>query len=207
WVGELGVVKKPWRSSDIRQLPVEVAAARQTNVDRLPDHPLCATTDDSVWSLLEVEPTPAEDYPAQSDIFVGKAMNTEQWENGHNGVPYFSERYSKAGEIFCYLKLDGSEELEGEIFEDKGDIEDALEDALRPGGLGCFFSGGTGYRYSYVDLALTDLQSAIPVVREVLQAGRLTKRSWLLFYDTEWANEWVGIWPDSPPPLLPSEGE
>ena len=115
--------------------------------DSLPGSPLFTSADDAMWSLLKIEPTPADDYPAQSDIFVGKAMNTELWENAHVAVPFFSERYSKVGEIFCYLKIDGSEGLDGEIFEDKGDIEDALDERLRADALGCFVGGGTGLRY------------------------------------------------------------
>jgi hypothetical protein len=96
--------------------------------------------------------------------------------------------------------MDGSEGLDDGGFGDKAEIEDALDAALRPRGLGCVVGGGTGLRYSYIDLALTDLGSAVAVVREVLRAGRLTRRSWLLFYDSEWAHEWLGVWEDSPPP-------
>ncbi len=139
-------------------------------------------------------------------MFVGKSMNTELWQNAHAGVPFHSVRYSACGEVFCYLKTDGSEGLEGETFQDKGDIEDALDERLREVKLGCFVGGGTGLRYSYVDLALTNVSEAIPCIREVLQAGHLTRRSWIEFYDSEWHNEWVGIWHDSPPPpIRPSD--
>lgn len=200
WVGELGVAKKSLLESDIMGLASKVATLRATTSDSLSDKPICAEIDESKWSILKLEPTSADDYPAQTDIFVGKTMNVEQWQNAHCSAPFFSERYSKVGEVFCYLKVDGSEGLDDEVFKDKGEIEDALDDALISTGLGCIVGGGTGNRYSYVDLALTDFKSAIPVIRKTLQTGRLTKRSWLLFFDSEWATEWIGIWPDSPPP-------
>lgn len=201
WIGEIRVAPKRWRSSDLRDLPAAAIALREDTLASLPRGPLCEINDDPApWTLVGLEPPVAEDYPAQSDIFVGKAMRLEQWKNGHVDVPYFSERYSRVGEVFCYLKVDGSEGLDGSSFDDKSAIEHALDDALRPMGLGCVVGGGTGLRYSYVDLALTDLTQAASVAREVLRAGRLTRRSWLLFYDSEWAREWLGIWSDSPPP-------
>jgi hypothetical protein len=60
--------------------------------------------------------------------------------------------------------------------------------------------GGTGRRYSYVDMAVTDLNAAIPLICETLRAGKLTKRSWLLFQDADLQSEWIGIWDDSPRP-------
>ena len=155
-----------------------------------------------MWSLFKLEPTPANDFPAQRDIFVGKSMNPELWQNAHMDIPFSSGRYSSSAEVFCYLKMDGSEGLTGERFSDKGDIEDALDERLRSAKLGCFVGGGTGLRYSYVDFSLTDLWRSIPIIREVLRAGNLTRRSWIQFYDSEWQNEWVGIWDDSPPPPI-----
>jgi hypothetical protein len=70
--------------------------------------------------------------------------------------------------------------------------------------LGALVGGGTGLRYSYIDLALLDVEAAILLMREALRGGRLPKRSWFLFYDSVLAAEWVGVWDDSPlPPLLP----
>jgi hypothetical protein len=45
---------------------------------------------------------------------------------------------------------------------------------------------------------------AIPVIRDVLRAGRVPKRSWLQFFDDDLAEEWIGVWDDSPaPPRVP----
>lgn len=202
WIGGIEVGPKRWRSSDLRDLPLAVQALRKGVLEGLPSRPLCEVLEDEAapWSVIKLKPTSAEDYAAQSDMFVGKTVRFEQWKNGRDNTSYYSERYSKVGEMFCYLKIDGSQDLDEEGFGDKAEIEDALDAALRPRGLGCVVGGGTGLRYSYIDLALTDLGPAVGVVREVLRAGRLTRRSWLLFYDSEWAHEWVGVWEDSPPP-------
>src|SRR5690606_29317601 len=113
---------------------------------------------------------------------------------------FFDERFSRLGDKFCYLKLDGSQGVEDERFADKGEIEDALDALLRPAGWGCQIGGGTGLRYSYIELALRDCEQALPAIRGLLAGGNVPKRSWVLFHDCEQATEWVGVYDDSPPP-------
>jgi hypothetical protein len=136
-------------------------------------------------------------------LFVGKSANPSLWISAHSGGLFFSERFSRCGETFCYVKLDGSQGLGEEGFADKSEIEDALDTALKPDKLGCCFGGGTGRRYSYIDLALTDVKKGIHSTRKRLQAGKVPKRSWILFFDSDLAAEWVGVYDDSPqPPMI-----
>jgi hypothetical protein len=100
------------------------------------------------------------------------------------------------------VKLDGRGGLDEEHFADKSEIEDALDAALVPAGLGCHVGGGTGRWYSYVDLALTDVDRGCEIVKAVLRAGNVPRRSWILFFDDEWAHEWIGIYDDSPAPPM-----
>jgi hypothetical protein len=91
-----------------------------------------------------------------------------------------------------------------ESFKDKSEIEDALDAILMSNRLGCVIGGGTGRRYSYIDLALIDLKQGIDAIRRVLVEGKIPKRSWIQFFDSTLAQEWVGIYDDSPPPPMES---
>jgi hypothetical protein len=113
---------------------------------------------------------------------------------------FYSERFSRSGERFCYLKIDGSESAETMRFQSREEIEDALNSELKPAGLGGVVGGGTGLRYSYIDLALTDVEKATAIVRQVLQGGRIPRGTWLLFYDCEWQDEFIPIWQETPSP-------
>jgi hypothetical protein len=124
------------------------------------------------------------------------------WTAAHGGGLFCSERFSRCGETFCYVKLDGSQVLAEERVADKSKIEDALDAALKPSKLGCSIGGGTGLRYSYIDLALTDVDKGIERIRHALQAAQVPNRSWIQFFDTDLAAEWVGIYDDCPPPPL-----
>jgi hypothetical protein len=126
------------------------------------------------------------------------------WTTAHTGGLFFSERFTRCGETFCYLKIDGAEGLEGSAFEGKDEIEEALDALLGAAKLGCTIGGGSGLRYSYIDLALADLGPGIQAIRKVLRAAKIPKRTWIQFYDSDLGAEWVGIYDDTPPPPLPN---
>ncbi len=209
WIGAIDIGKRSWfsKSKHLENFAETIDHMICSFQEQLPGLPALRMSEDSSWSLFETKPVQANDYPARTDILVGTAMNAELWQNAFEGTRFSSGRYSRTNETFCYLKIDGSEGLDGTVFDDRSHIEDTLIDALLPDELGGHIGGGTGLRYSYIDLAITDLSRALPIIRQVLQSGRLTKRSWLLFFDTEWQNEWYGIWPDSPMPPMASEYE
>jgi hypothetical protein len=164
----------------------------------LPDRP-CLDRDDQ-WTLWKLEPERADDYPGQADLFIGKSMVPAMWNALRSDRAFFSDSFSRHGELFCTVKLDGSEGLSEEGFGDKAEIEDTLDAALREARAGCFIGGGTGLRYSYVDLALLDAERGIEIARDVLRGGHVPRRSWIVFFDSALAREWVGVWPDSPAP-------
>src|SRR5262249_30135095 len=161
-----------------------------------PNRPHYQWAEDATWTLWELQPELHDDYFEQQDLFVGKSMNPPMWQAAHSGTMFCSERFSRPGEMFCFLKVDGTEDLSGMRFADKSEMEDALDTVLKPADLGCCVGGGMGHRYAYIDLALLDAERGIQVLRERLRAGKVPKRSWIQFFDSELAAEWVGIFDD-----------
>jgi hypothetical protein len=220
WVGAIGVSpfpgKKGRKSHAGRDVPRHaipldrlketVDAAVESIRDQLPPDPHYRWVEGAEWTLWKLEPEPADDFPGQADLFVGKSANPAMWVAAHSGGAFSSERFTRCGETFCYLKVDGAEGLADSAFADKCEIEDALDEALIPRALGRQIGGGMGLRYAYVDLALTDVPAAIAAIRDRLQAGNLPRRSWILFFDSDLADEWVGIYDDTPePPTIERE--
>lgn len=212
WIGAIEVASPPRRSflsfgrrAEPEGIPLaELAAKVRETIDgiitSLPQGRCLDRADDN-WKMWKLDPPRGrDDFEGQLDLFVGKSMYPEMWRATRSGRPFFSEVYSRSGETFCYLKLDGSDGLDDEHFADKGEIEDAIDEALRRENVGCFVGGGTGLRYSYIDLALDDIERGAAIVGEILRGGNITRRSWLLFYDAELAGEWIGMWPDTPAP-------
>lgn len=219
WIGAIDISTQP-RPEDLDSLTTSnpIKTPRFLGLDRLhetvfalidsireqlPSKPHFEWVDSARWTCWELQPEEAEDFCQQKDLFIGKSVNPQQWSSARGDGLFSSERFSRCGEIFCYVKIDGSEGLGDGEFQDKSEIEDALNEVLKPEGLGCYIGGGTGLRYSYVDLALTNVERGIEAVRRRLQAGRVPHRSWIQFFDSDWAAEWVGVYDDTPPPPPP----
>jgi hypothetical protein len=150
--------------------------------------------------MFQMQPVEQADYPGRSDLFVGYTVLPTLWQRFHSPETVHSTDFSSCGETFCYLKIDGINGLEGSVFQDKSQIEDTLDEALRHFKVGCVFGSGTGLRYSYVDFAVTDAPMACGIIRKVLCAGKIPKRSWVLFFDSDNAEQWIGVWEDTPAP-------
>ena len=118
-----------------------------------------------------------------------------------SNAPFFSERYSRGDETFCFVKIDGAD-VSDMGFQDREDMEEAARHALEAQDVGCVIGGGTGLRYSYIELALTDVSRGLTAIRRAMQEGNVPRRSWILFHDASHATEWVGIYDDSPAPPM-----
>lgn len=168
--------------------------------DRLPGKPFIERAGEDQWSLIQLEPEPADDYPGTSDLIVATARDVELWKATHAGTPFYSVRFSRCKETFAYVKVDKSHFRRGKEADDRGELEEALDEALGRDGLGVHVGGGTGLGYSYIDLALTDLDRGVERTRKALRKAGVPERSWVLFYDDDLAAEWVGVYPETPPP-------
>jgi hypothetical protein len=204
WVDGLELARRGG-TSPLEELPASVASLVAAVREQLPVEPwvkrspLPAGQEGKVempFSVMQLQPKPADDYPAQADLAVGSALSRELWNAQHHGH-FVDQRFSRAGETFCYLKVDGRE-LEEE--RERAEYEEPIIDALAEAGLGCVVGGGTGLFYSYTELALSDVIAAMEVMRPILRAQKLPLRSWLLFWDARLADEWLPVWDDTPPP-------
>lgn len=203
WIGAISVDKEATPAKDAVALDRmqeaverEIARIRES----LPDAPAWKPAQGRQGTVWKLEPEKAKDYTGQEDIFVARSTYPEMWKAARSGSGFSSRRFSRFGEVFGYVKMDGSEGLGGETFKDKAAIEDALDAALKAAEAGAVIGGGTGLRYSYVEIALTDPEKGVRQVIEVLRKGNITKRSWILFHDDVNAGEWIGVWEDTPAP-------
>jgi len=208
WIGLIDVAPLPTGSQKASLLPLDklrdrVEALINQITDQQPAKPFYQRMIPGEWALFKMDPQQAEDYPAQLDMYVGKSASQSLWIAAHSPVSFACERFSKCGETFCYVKIDASEGLGQSKFKDRADIEDALDAALAPRGLGCHMGGGTGLRYCYIDLALTDVNQGITAARQCLREGGVPLRSWILFYDDHLGGEWIGIHDHTPMPPMP----
>jgi len=195
WVGYIDVAKGDGASGvelkDLRFAFTDVVDSIQAD---LPERPLAEESlEDASWTMWEPK--------RQADLIVASSPLPAMWSVAHSGSVFSSERFSKNHETFCYVKLQIEESPESDTrLEQRSHFEDALIEALSKDSLGALVGNGTGLRYSYIELALTDVNAGIEVVQRVLRELDAPKRSWLLFFDAIYQDEWVGIFDETPAP-------
>lgn len=211
WIGAVEAVEppalegaqgKPWTGlTGLKQAIERLKAAALTS---LADRPWFEADLDQVGFegyRLRAPPGQAsndEDAPERDDVLAGSSCVPTLVRS--LGRSFSSARASRFDETFCYLKLERRPEIPGVVHPDREELENALDAELRPKRLGATIGGATGRRYTYIDLALSDVRGAIPRIQAALRAADVPIRSWLLFFDDVWRDEWVGVWPDTPPP-------
>jgi hypothetical protein len=204
WVGAMQVAPPArglkGRAISLARLKDTFDALVDSIRDRLPDRPFAGWALEGQWNLIKLQPDEADDYPGRADLFVATTCDVELWKSAHHPAPFYSQRFSRHKETFAYVKVDGSHFRRGSEAADRGVIEDALDAELAQGGLGVHIGGGTGLKYSYIDLALTDLDRGVERTRQALRKLRVPERSWVLFFDADLSAEWVGVYPETPPP-------
>jgi len=116
------------------------------------------------------------------------------------GEPFFSGRFSARGALFTYLKYDTLETTPEARIAERAKFEDSIHRVLR-GDHGGLVGVGVGIRYGYIDLALTDPDCVGRLLLPELRAISISRRSWLLFCDSELESEYLPVYPDSPAPF------
>ncbi|MBI3862183.1 MAG: hypothetical protein HY290_09840 [Planctomycetia bacterium] len=206
WIGTIDAGPIPddgLAAIGLDELRAQVTELVREILVKLPDRPWHQVDIENgvPWAGMKTDPEEADDYPLQRDLFVVSTPAPEMLHNALSGLPFDSARFSRCGERFCFLKIDGGQGLPVDSpFADRSDIEDAINAVLRPAKSGCAIGGGTGLRYSYIELALTDVDAAWLQIQPILQAGGLSRRTWLMFHDDDLSRTWRGLFEDTPAP-------
>jgi hypothetical protein len=147
-------------------------------------------------------PDKADEYGKQDDAMFGTTVIPELRDAGFK-PGFSSSRFSRQGEMFCYLKIDMSEATLDDRYKRKKIIEEAMDTELREEGIGAIVGTATGRKYIYFDLAVMDVVKTLDATRRRLLALELLPtRSWLMFYDADLSGEYIGLRSATPPPPL-----
>jgi hypothetical protein len=181
------------RAFAIDELALAVPAAIRALYAGLPEAHCWAEADSGDWTLFELEPETAQDYAAQDDVVLATSMRPEMLKCFLQGLQFCSERFSRHAELFCYLKYESGRTSASERLAERSRIEDALSAVLVKSQLGAVVGNGLGLRYSYIDLALSDVVPALERVHAVAEGVGLPDRSWVLFCDSSLCDHWLCV--------------
>lgn len=147
------------------------------------------------WTLLEIEPLAQERAERKDDLVLASTCTPELLRCYLDGSPCSSRRFSRVGEQFVFVSYVDTERTMSKRVARRTAIEAALVDAVA--GVGAVTGVGFGVQTTYVDLALCDLETGLGRVVARLRELDVPADTFIQFFDSELADEWVAIWPDS----------
>lgn len=206
WVGPVEVAEPSLTSLLLRggrarvdELPAAFTSARQALLSRRPDSPLqihSRTGPEGKWVVAQLDPhRPREGL--LPDLITLRTSDPELLGVKLMGLPFSSRRFSRFDESFLYVQCEVPPEDAARL---SLRLDEQLDAELQPERLGRVIGGGTGERFSSVMLVVRELGRALPRIREALIAAQAPKSSWIRFFDDTLAHEWLGVWPQTPPP-------
>ncbi|HTQ08095.1 MAG TPA: hypothetical protein VMI54_29780 [Polyangiaceae bacterium] len=199
WIGTVAVAPAP-RGGPLRvvqsrpadghffalsELADAVSAAVRGIHAGLPPEPLWSVGGEQRWYLFELDAGERDDQSVASDIVLVSTFMPELLKSFLSGAPFASTRFSRAAELFAYLKYENREPDARRALARRRVLEDALDAALVSERSGRVIGSGMGITHSYVNFALDRVAHAIDLVREVLaKVGLERAPSVIEFCDT-----------------------
>ncbi len=147
------------------------------------------------WTMLEIEPLAKERAERKDDLVLASTCTPELLRCYLDGAPCASRRFSRVGERFVFVSYADTETVMSQRVARRTAVELALADAIA--GIGAVTGVGFGVQTSYVDLALQHLETGLERVIAALRQLEVPDGTFIQFFDSELAEEWLAIWPDS----------
>jgi hypothetical protein len=153
-----------------------------------------ASSEREEWTLLEVEPVDAARGTRKDDLVLASTCTPELLRCYLDGSPCASRRFSRSGEQFVFVSYaDDQPTLERRVAK-RSVIEVALSESVV--GVGAVTGVGLGVKTTYLDLALCNLETGLSGLVSKLRDVGAPARTFIQFFDSELADEWLAIWPD-----------
>lgn len=145
------------------------------------------------WTMLEVEPL-LDDSPKR-DLVLATTCTPELLRCYLDGAPCSSRRFSARGERFVFVSYADARRTMDERVARRTLIESALAASLQ--GVGRITGVGFGVETSYVDVGLLNLEAGLERLVSKLRQLDAPADTFIHFFDSELAEEWLSIWPDT----------
>lgn len=147
------------------------------------------------WTLLEIEPLADERGGRKDDLLLASTCTPELLRCYLDGSPCASRRFSGANEQFVFVSYEDVEQTMAARVARRTVIEMALAETVV--GIGAVTGVGFGVKTSYIDLALSNLETGLVRLVAKLRELQVPPETFIQFFDSELAEEWLAIWPDS----------
>lgn len=178
--GLLGRFRKA-EELDLEAFKASLEAAIAEVEARRPDVPYAQSDPDRETHLFQLDGFPAD--ATRSDLQIYACSEKAFAEAVLGDLPLSSVGHSAFGEVFLGLRLDGAGLDPSARLSERQELEVRLQEVLGEAGVGGVVGAGHGHAFSYIDLALTDIDAGIALIEAVLAEADLISRADLRFLE------------------------
>jgi hypothetical protein len=118
------------------------------------------------------------------------------------GMRIGAPRFTRFGESFCGVKLRRTQSAPFDRGEQLGRLAVAVEAALMEAKIGGLTGVGEGAHHVYLDVALMEIETALPLVRDVLKREKVEVPAWMIFDEAGLEDRYLPLTPGTPPTPL-----
>lgn len=197
------VAEPPANAYPVKDIRARIASEIARFKNTLPKAPFRERVENMHWSLIEISPNNTQaNY--LGDMYIVNVCDADLFSALYSGRSRFnSQRFSALGESFAFIQIDGaSSGLDLKEVSSRSQIEDALIEAFNATSSGAVIGGSMGQENAYIFLALEDETADLDTVIDTLRTQKLGAKTWVFFCDSRRQCEWVGLWDDTPAPVI-----
>lgn len=129
----------------------------------------------------------------RSDLLTMTACDARLVEAILSDGPFASATHSRFCEWFCLLRIARDDQDPSLFLEQRRELEEQLQHVLETAGVGGVACTGQGEFFSYLDLALTDIELGLALIEQSVEKMGLLPRSDLRFLDLGLRERRVGF--------------
>jgi hypothetical protein len=118
----------------------------------------------------------------RGDVITGTTCNMKLINEFLESEDKLEDPLAQTGADYVFVQFPSHILPEGKQAEARGQIEDALHDALCEAGVGQQLGGAHGTRFAYIDLLLFDTVKSLAIVEKVLRENALPKGTLIEFF-------------------------
>jgi len=173
WIGEINMSDQ--RLADafpLKELPAFVRAQTDAGWSKLPP-----TEFGSVYQIKE-----PHDRFRRSDIIGGTTYSMKLINQFLESEDKLEDPLADTGADYVFVQFPSEILPEGNQVEVRGEIEDALDEALSSAGCGRLIGGALGTQFAYIDLLLFDETEGLNIIQKVLRDRALPKGTSIDFF-------------------------
>jgi len=137
------------------------------------------------YSAYNMKPIQSGEWELRKDIVAGYTSTIPILNAYYSSENELFDSYNEDGVVFGFIYYDNSNVPRENTVAFRGGIEEKITEKTVDAGIANTTGGATGYKYSYIDFVIYDLEAFLPIAKEILAACDFEETGFAFFKSGE----------------------